>query len=452
MQIIEIVELHLDRLGNRNALGIGQRAEVTARAADDVGQQADIRCSQAVLTRLLPYGEEVAELHVCKYQVLLMGYTQFAEAILVGKVGNDVHLFMRGVARRFAVRLERQRDGTVARHAMRMHTAFDPGSKRRVAGNCTVEGCVVRWQILVRHGFEMLGDAFELSLGDGVGTILDVSPFLFNLAAEFFDAQCLDQDLDARLEDVVATAVKVVDADDRLAIGQQVLPLEVFADDLAENGGATETTANPNANRGLASLILVELETDIVRLYYGTVSLGAGNGDLELAWQEGEFRVEGAPLAQDFGDRTRIDHFIRGNTGEMIGGDVAHVIAGSLDAVHLHGGKFGQDVRGFFQLGPVELQVLARAEMAVTTVIALRDVAQLAQLARGQQAIGNGDAEHGRVALDIEAVAQAQRAEFILAQFPRQITPNLVAILRDAFVDIDLVYFVVFIHESIFLI
>src|SRR5690606_1765780 len=42
-QVVEVVEAALDGLGHRERLGIGQGAEVAARAADDVGQQADVR-------------------------------------------------------------------------------------------------------------------------------------------------------------------------------------------------------------------------------------------------------------------------------------------------------------------------------------------------------------------------------------------------------------------------
>src|SRR5688500_15128260 len=46
VQIIEIVEATLNRFGNRDRLGVGKRAEITAGAAHDVSQQADIRCRQ----------------------------------------------------------------------------------------------------------------------------------------------------------------------------------------------------------------------------------------------------------------------------------------------------------------------------------------------------------------------------------------------------------------------
>ncbi|MNJ76423.1 hypothetical protein D3C77_737000 [compost metagenome] len=51
--------------------------------------------------------------------------------------------------------------------------------------------------------------------------------------------------------------------------------------------------------------------------------------------------------------------------------------------------------------------------MAVAAVPFAGDMRQRAQLARRQDAVGDRDAQHGRVALDVQAVLQAQNAEFI---------------------------------------
>jgi hypothetical protein len=71
-----------------------------------------------------------------------------------------------------------------------------------------------------------------------------------------------------------------------------------------------------------------------------------------------------------------------------------------------------------------------------------------AQLPRRQDPVGNGNAQHRRVLLDIEAVLQPQRAKFVLGQFPREEPSCLVAELGNAFVDKALVKGVVAIHEG----
>src|SRR6266853_1126515 len=54
VQVIEIVETLLDGLRHRDRFGVGERAEVAARAADDVGEQADIGRGESQRPDLLP--------------------------------------------------------------------------------------------------------------------------------------------------------------------------------------------------------------------------------------------------------------------------------------------------------------------------------------------------------------------------------------------------------------
>src|SRR5690606_18057718 len=63
-QVVEIVELLMNGIGDRNRLGVGQGAEVAARAADHVGEQADVRRREACLTALVPQLEQVLLLDV----------------------------------------------------------------------------------------------------------------------------------------------------------------------------------------------------------------------------------------------------------------------------------------------------------------------------------------------------------------------------------------------------
>ena len=103
--------------------------------------------------------------------------------------------------------------------------------------------------------------------------------------------------------------------------------------------------------------------------------------------------------------------------------------------MHLDLGQRGQDVGRVLELDPVELQVLARGEVAVAAVVRARDVGELAQLARRQRAVGDGDAQHVGVELQIEAVHQPQRLELVLGQLAREAAAHLVAELLDALGD-----------------
>ena len=132
----------------------------------------------------------------------------------------------------------------------------------------------------------------------------------------------------------------------------------------------------------------------------------------------------------------------------MVAGDVADAIAAGLDRVHLDARQLGQDVGHVFEPRPVELDVLARGEVAVASVILPADVRERAQLSRRQQAVRDGDAQHRRVALDVQAVLQAQRPELVLGQLAGEKAPGLVAKLGDALVDEALVEVVVAVHGA----
>ena len=63
------------------------------------------------------------------------------------------------------------------------------------------------------------------------------------------------------------------------------------------------------------------------------------------------------------------------------------------------------------------------------------DARQLAQLAAVQHPVRHGDAQHRRMALDVPAVLQAQRAEVVVRELTGQMAFELVAELGRAGVD-----------------
>ena len=69
-QVVQIIETTLDGFGDRDRLGVGQRAEVAARAADDVGQQAHVRRGEALFAQLTPQGQQLTLLDVGEDDVL----------------------------------------------------------------------------------------------------------------------------------------------------------------------------------------------------------------------------------------------------------------------------------------------------------------------------------------------------------------------------------------------
>ena len=109
-------------------------------------------------------------------------------------------------------------------------------------------------------------------------------------------------------------------------------------------------------------------------------------------------------------------------------------------------GEIGQRVGQVGELDPVELDVLPRGEMAVAAVVAPRHMGELAQLLRRQRAVGNGDAEHVGVQLQIDAVLQPQHLELVLGEFAGEAALHLIAEFGDALVDQGAVDFIIGIH------
>ncbi len=74
-------------------------------------------------------------------------------------------------------------------------------------------------EVVVRLG-ELGGDPRVFGRRRVEAERLELGPFRLDLAGELGRAELVDEDLDPRLVDVVAPAVAVVDAQDRLAVAQ----------------------------------------------------------------------------------------------------------------------------------------------------------------------------------------------------------------------------------------
>ncbi len=90
--------------------------------------------------------------------------------------------------------------------------------------------------------------------------------------------------------------------------------------------------------------------------------------------------MQGRPLANDFTPGARIFAFVGGYARELVGRGIANTIAAGLYGVHLHAGELSENVGHFLQQRPVQLDVLAGADMRVALVIVACDVCQLAHL------------------------------------------------------------------------
>jgi hypothetical protein len=75
------------------------------------------------------------------------------------------------------------------------------------------------------------------------GTVAHLLPFLVDFARELLDAELVDENLDAGLVNIVAAAVLVVDAQDRLDIAQDIAAVDERLDGLGDERRAAEATA-----------------------------------------------------------------------------------------------------------------------------------------------------------------------------------------------------------------
>ncbi|MCY1411251.1 hypothetical protein D9M71_266330 [compost metagenome] len=398
---------------------------------------------------LLPQRVQIVLAHVREDQVLFVGDANFAEAAAFGPVGDAFHLFGGDIPRRRGcTRLGRQHHRGVARHLVRLHVAGCPAGERRIGSQRTAITQLGIFRRTIPGRFESGRDAGVLVFGQLRLAVAEKHPLALHLAGEGLDAQRLDQDLDPRLVLVVAPAVAVVHAQDGFDVGQQVLPRQVVADHLAEHRRAAESAADQHPQAQLALGVARQVQADVVHHHRCAILLGGADGNLEFAWQEEEFRVDRRPLAEDFRQRARVQHLIRSHAGERLGGDVAHAVAGGLDRMHLDLGQLFENLRHLLQLDPVELDVLPRGEVAVATVVVAGDPRQRAQLPARQGAVGNCHAQHVRMLLQVQAVLQTQRQEFLFAQFATEPPRHLVAKLRNALAHQGVVVFVVLIHRQ----
>src|SRR5690606_38716904 len=140
----------------------------------------------------------------------------------------------------------------------------------------------------------------------------------------------LDQDLDARLPLVVAPAIAVVHAHDGLDVVEQLVPGQELAHHGADDRRAAHAAAGLDGEAHLAGVVAHRLHADVVPAGGGAVLDRAVVGDLELARQEREFRMQRAPLPGDLGEGAGIDDVVFGNALVGLAGDVADVVAAGL--------------------------------------------------------------------------------------------------------------------------
>src|SRR5262244_4631398 len=247
---IEILEAARDLLGHRNRTRVGQAAIVETGASDDVGDEIDVGRGDADFVERAPQRGKIALGDVRKRQVLLMPDANLAETVALREIGDGVHLLRGGVAGGRSFGLERKRHDGIAGELVVADRIVEPNAEAIVRARLCQLGRIVRERLVV-------GIAKPRgNIGDHRGiererAILDRSPFLVDLARKLLRAELVHQNLHARLVDIVAPAVLVVGAHDRLDVAEQITLRQEGLDRLADERRAPEPAADDDLEAGL---------------------------------------------------------------------------------------------------------------------------------------------------------------------------------------------------------
>jgi hypothetical protein len=221
-----------------------------------------------------------------------------------------------------------------------------PGAKRCLlvlrrlgVGECDTAGAL-----------EVAAHTRYLGIAERQAAVADQRPFGLDAPLEFFDAQRLHQDLDARLREVVAASLEVVHPQDGLEIREQVFARQEVAHHLADDGRAAEAAARKNFEAQFAIGAAHDVHSDVMHQGGRPVLRSARDGDLEFARQVGELGMKGRPLANDFAPRARIVEFVRRHSRQMVRRGVADAVAAGLNGMHFHGSEVRQNIRHFLEL------------------------------------------------------------------------------------------------------
>src|SRR5438876_3015469 len=111
-----------------------------------------------------------------------------------------------------------------------MNVALRPVRERSVVRELGLIRRIVAGQNVVRWRRKMRSKTLDLFVGHRCRSAALMRPLLFDIPREHFGCSVLDEDLDARLVFVVATAIAVVDAKDRVEIVENFGGGEKWAD------------------------------------------------------------------------------------------------------------------------------------------------------------------------------------------------------------------------------
>ena len=368
--------------------GDAQLAGVGAGAGGNVDDGAGAGCRKLRRLQVFMQRRQVVGAHPAQHQVLFhRGSHRFLD-VLARHVGHRAHLRRGDVA-------QRQRDGHrgVARLALCVDVGAQPLGVLVAAAS---RGCQVDLAGLPQRQF--LERLRLLQVGGPARVVVELGAFLPHQPLELLEAQLGDQELDARRGPVALLAQARVYPRDRLRDRQQL----VRCQEVGEQLGLMRHRAEPAADVQLEAApgLAVHLAghrhgAQVVHPHQpaGLVA-AAGEGDLELAPEV----LHVGMAEQEVGQRPRVGGDVEGlgmaHAGHRAGGDVAHRVAARLAGGDADRGQPPHQVGGVHHVDEVELDVLARGDVADAVGVFFSKIGQDLDLFRVQPAPGDLDALH----------------------------------------------------------
>ena len=263
-------------------------------------------------------------------------------------------------------------------------------------------------------------------------------PDLEDAPLHLLEAERVDEPLQAGAQLVVAVAGLLEHTQDRLDRGQQVFAGGELLERQRRVRVGAEAAGDVDAEAALDLAVRQRARhgdhADVVEHRLAAVGRAAGEVDLELARQALAERVAHEVLERRLRPLRDVEHLLRAGAGEVAALDVAHGVAARLAAGEPDRCEVLHHVGDVVQLHEVELDVLARRDVAPAAAVAVGDVAHHLELLGRHRSVRHLDADHligAALALAVDAVVEAEHAEHVLGHLARLVAAELLAELGD---------------------
>ncbi len=279
---------------------------------------------------------------------------------------------------------------------------------------------------------------------DGVGDAAGVGArggeelaLLEDALAQLLHAHRVDQPLHARPQLVVAVAVVVEHAHDRLERRHQLLARCELLERLCRVRVGAEPAGDEHLEAGLERAVGLGAvdadDADVVEHGLAAVGDAAREVDLELARQALCVRVAQEEVGRRLGPRADVEHLERARAGEMATSHVADGVAACFAARQVDRRQQAQELGRLLELHEVHLHVLAGGEVRPAPRVLVGEVAEHLELLGDERSVGDLHPHHlvvPALALAVDALIQAKDTKDVLVDLVGEI-------LADAFLELD---------------